>query len=573
MSDDNNITSSAPAKRQRIKLASEKNQEEFTNKMRDIAIKEKEKNVENAAIGAGVSYMNLEKFPIAPEAISMIDKNIAAEIKALCFYFVNKEIRVGAVDPTNPKLLEIIQDLESGGYGQVKLFLISEHSFECGFKLYAAVPEIREVKMGVKIEGEDLEKFKAKFRDIKELAQKIHTISMTDLITFLIATAVDARASDIHIEAEEADVKIRFRIDGILYDIVSLSRETWPKIISRVKLLSRLKLNVTDQPQDGRFEIYSAKDKMDVRVSTIPTQYGESVVMRILMSTAVGISFEALGLRGKAFADLEKEIKRPNGMIITTGPTGSGKTTTLYSILLKLNDPGVKIITLEDPIEYQLKGINQSQVDTGRGQTFATSLRSVVRQDPDIVMVGELRDIETSETAIQASLTGHLVLSTIHTNSAAGTIPRFLSMGVKPFLLAPALNVMIGQRLVRRICEKCKEEVEIDNRTMSEVTKLLSTVTPESGEAHRLKDLDKLKFYHGRGCEECQGLGYRGRIGIYEIMAMNEEIEKLILTGEVSEYQMQEIAVKNGMITMVQDGLLKAIDGLTTVDEVFRVAD
>jgi len=396
---------------------------------------------------------------------------------------------------------------------------------------------------------------------------------MTDLITFLIATAVDARASDIHIEAEEADVKIRFRIDGILYDIVSLSRETWPKIISRVKLLSRLKLNVTDQPQDGRFEIYSAKDKMDVRVSTIPTQYGESVVMRILMSTAVGISFEALGLRGKAFADLEKEIKRPNGMIITTGPTGSGKTTTLYSILLKLNDPGVKIITLEDPIEYQLKGINQSQVDTGRGQTFATSLRSVVRQDPDIVMVGELRDIETSETAIQASLTGHLVLSTIHTNSAAGTIPRFLSMGVKPFLLAPALNVMIGQRLVRRICEKCKEEVEIDNRTMSEVTKLLSTVTPESGEAHRLKDLDKLKFYHGRGCEECQGLGYRGRIGIYEIMAMNEEIEKLILTGEVSEYQMQEIAVKNGMITMVQDGLLKAIDGLTTVDEVFRVAD
>jgi type II secretory ATPase GspE/PulE/Tfp pilus assembly ATPase PilB-like protein len=255
-------------------------------------------------------------------------------------------------------------------------------------------------------------------------------------------------------------------------------------------------------------------------------------------------------------------------MIITTGPTGSGKTTTLYAILKKLNNPETKIITIEDPIEYQLKGVNQSQ--TNENYTFAQGLRSIVRQDPDIIMVGEIRDLETAEIAIQAALTGHLVLSTIHTNDAAGTVPRFLSMGTKPFLLAPAMNVMIGQRLVRKICNECKEEIKLDQEVFSRLKAALANLSKE--ELGKI-DLDNAKFYHGKGCEVCQGIGYKGRIGIYEIMSLTDEIEKLILSGNASEFDMRDAAARAGMITMVQDGLLKAIDGITSVDEVFRVAE
>jgi type II secretory ATPase GspE/PulE/Tfp pilus assembly ATPase PilB-like protein len=255
-------------------------------------------------------------------------------------------------------------------------------------------------------------------------------------------------------------------------------------------------------------------------------------------------------------------------MIITTGPTGSGKTTTLYAVLRKLNNPQTKIITIEDPIEYQLSGVNQSQ--TSKNYTFAEGLRSIVRQDPDIVMVGEIRDLETAEIAIQAALTGHLVLSTIHTNDAAGTVPRFLSMGAKPYLLAPALNAMIGQRLVRKICQKCKHEVKLEDEVLKRVKDLLSELLEED---KKKVDFDNLKFYKGDGCEACQGIGYKGRIGIYEVLTMNQEIEKLILSGQASEYDMRDNAKKNGMITMVQDGLLKALDGITSVEEIFRVSE
>ncbi len=292
--------------------------------------------------------------------------------------------------------------------------------------------------------------------------------------------------------------------------------------------------------------------------------------MRLLRGSSVGLEFESLGLRGKAFEDLKRETERPNGMIISTGPTGSGKTTTLYAVLNKLNDKETKIITLEDPVEYRLAGISQSQIDTSRDYTFAKGLRSILRQDPDIVMVGEIRDMETAEIAIQAALTGHLVISTIHTNSAAGAIPRFLSMGAKPFLLAPALNAVVGQRLVRRIHDGCKEEIRLDETTLARVKEVLSQIPANSGQQ---KDFGTLRFYHGKGCNDCYHLGYKGRVGIYEVMSMNKEIEGKILAGEISEYTIQEIAVKNGMVTMVQDGLLKALDGITTVEEVFQAAE
>jgi len=291
----------------------------------------------------------------------------------------------------------------------------------------------------------------------------------------------------------------------------------------------------------------------------------------LLRPKSIALEFENLGVRGLAQERLNAEIAKPNGMIVTTGPTGSGKTTTLYAILKKLNEPGVKIITLEDPVEYKMVGINQSQVEHDKGYDFAKGLRAILRQDPDIVMVGEIRDLETAEISIQAALTGHLVVSTIHTNSAAGAIPRFLSMGVKPFLLAPALNALIGQRLVRRLCEKCKIPAVLTPAQLVQVKATLSAIPPT---ANVKVDLNNLKFMGpGKGCETCNGMSYKGRVGIYEIFSMSKDIEAAILESTVSEYKIQELAVKEGMITMAQDGLLKALDGLTSVDEVLEAAN
>ncbi|OGM01495.1 hypothetical protein A2480_04365 [Candidatus Uhrbacteria bacterium RIFOXYC2_FULL_47_19] len=433
------------------------------------------------------------------------------------------------------------------------------------------MPETKKIVKGVEISQEEIERFRQQLTSLKDLDALVQKVSVTDFVALVIAAALDSDSSDIHIEAGEQEVVVRLRIDGVLQQVASVSKEMWPRIVNRFKLVSALKINITSAPQDGRFTIFISQDqKIDVRVSTLPTAYGESIVMRLLKPSTIGLSFEDLGVRGKAFEDLKRESERPNGMIITTGPTGSGKTTTLYAILKKLNDEQTKIITLEDPIEYKLKGISQSGIDRSKDYTFAKGLESILRQDPDIIMVGELRDLETAEVAIQAALTGHLVVSTIHTNSAAGAIPRFLSMGVKPFLLAPALNAIIGQRLVRRICDKCKTEDTLDAALLERVQTLLSKLPPDSG--YKI-DLNALKFWRGRGCEACNNSGYHGRVGIYEIFAMSPEIEKVILSGKVSEYDMQDIAISQGMITMAQDGLLKALNGLTSVEEVFSAAE
>ncbi len=368
-------------------------------------------------------------------------------------------------------------------------------------------------------------------------------------------------------------MKFRFRIDGLLRDAASLPRETWKQIISRLKLLAGVKINVEDVPQDGRITIYLTQEKIDIRVSFLPTAFGESVVMRLLRPKAIALEFDNLGIRGRALEQLQEQIEKPNGMIITTGPTGSGKTTTLYAVLKKLNSPEVKIITLEDPVEYKLEGINQSQIDHGKKYDFSSGLRSILRQDPDVVMVGEIRDLETADIAIQAALTGHLVVSTIHTNSAAGSIPRFLSMGVKPFLLSPALNAVIGQRLVRRLCKECKIPLELSLSQRKQVTAILKSISPA---ANTKVDLDKLTFFgpgKKEGCSVCGGFGYKGRVGIYEIFTITPTIESMILKGTSTESEIGDQAAKEGMITMAQDGLLKALDGLTSAEEVLAVAN
>jgi type IV pilus assembly protein PilB len=557
--------------------------QQLERKMQEINIKQNEKIVEAQAQSLNLSYIDLKNFPISPEALIIIDPNEAQNLGALCFYKTDKDIRIGATNPQNPEIAELAKKTkEKFPQTNVVVYMISAYSFTKAFKLYDALPKIKKIVNGVEITKEDIKEFGGdSFKNFTDLQKKIKNVSMTKIINLIIAASLSMRSSDIHIEAEEQNIIIRYRIDGILHEVAHITMDAWTKIIARIKILSGLKINVTNRPQDGRFTIFLDKDRVDVRVSTIPTAYGESIVMRLLKSSATSLNFEDLGIEGKAFEDLKKEVQRPNGMIVTTGPTGSGKTTTLYAILNKLNNEETKIITLEDPIEYKLKGINQSQIahegsgkaeagSSKQGYSFADGLRSILRQDPDVIMVGEIRDLETSETAINAALTGHLVISTIHTNSAAAAIPRFLAMGVKAFLLAPALNAVMGQRLCRRVCPDCKEEITLDDEQLKRTKKILSEI-PESSE--QKINLENLKFFKGKGCDTCQGLGYKGRIGIYEILIMGESVEKIILSEKVSEYEMSEIAKKQGMVTMVQDGLLKAAKGITTVDEVFRVSE
>lgn len=547
-------------------------QEKLEEKMEQIKLNQLEDLTKKEAEKKGIPYVNLSGFPIAPEALALISREEANEKRVVCFIHLGDELRFATTKPS-PHVQEIVDRISKQQFGHGELYYISEASFRQAEMLYDSLPEIREVIYGYRIEEKDLEKFAKEIHDFRDLQTRITQVSTTDMVTLIIGAAMTSDASDIHVEAEEDDVKVRFRLDGMLQDVATLNRDSWKQVISRLKLLAGVKINITDVPQDGRITIYLTEEKMDIRVSFLPTAYGESVVMRLLRPKSIMLEFENLGLRGKALEHLRAEVEKPNGMIITTGPTGSGKTTTLYAVLQRLNKAEVKIITLEDPIEYKLKGINQSQIQHDKGYTFAMGLRSILRQDPDIVMVGEIRDLETAEIAIQAALTGHLVVSTIHTNSAAGAIPRFISMGVKAFLLAPALNAIIGQRLVRKLCKDCKVPAVLSPKELEQVKHELSRIPPN---ADMHPDLEKLAFFEPpkspHTCTTCNGLGYKGRLGIYEIFVMNKEVEEAILAEQVSASHIEELATKQGMITMVQDGLLKALDGITSINEVLRVS-
>lgn len=539
----------------------------FNSKMKQIIIKEKEELTQAAAQSLGLPYIDLSKFPVSSEALRVVPEELVLEKGLVCFFASPDELRFACLAKSK-EIDDLIYDFAESHHASTKLYLISEISLERVVKLYHNLPIVKPVTKEINITDEEINNFSENINNIQSLQEKFVNVTVSDILTLMIAAALKINSSDIHVEAEESGIAVRYRIDGILHDVATLPKEQWKRFVSRIKLLAALKINVNDKPQDGRVTLRLESGSLDVRVSTLPTIHGESVVMRILHSGNKGVTFDELGLRGSAYDRLKRETERPNGMIITTGPTGSGKTTTLYSILRTLNKPGVKIITLEDPIEIKMDGINQSQVDATKDYTFAKGLRSILRQDPDICMVGEIRDLESAEIAIQAALTGHLMLSTIHTNSASGVIPRFLSMGVKPFLLAPSLNAVIGQRLVRKICQNCVVDDVLDQENLDRAKKILSNLIEEE---KKNVDLENLHFYKGKGCEKCSGLGYKGRIGIYEIFTMNKEVEKIILSGQVSEYTIQELIIKDGMVTMAQDGLLKALEKITSIDEVLRV--
>jgi type IV pilus assembly protein PilB len=417
-------------------------------------------------------------------------------------------------------------------------------------------------KKDPKAEEEKRHSHRASIEELKkELAGNVNQISVIRLVDSLVGAAYEARASDIHIDPAGTEIRVRFRIDGVLHDSFTFPKDLQSEMITRIKILSGLRTDEHQAAQDGRFKVEIAgHGGLDVRVSIAPTYYGENCVMRLLAEQSQGLTLESLGYSKGNMEKLERAIKRPYGMILATGPTGSGKTTSLYAILKRLNTKEVSIITVEDPIEYSIQGIDQVQVNARTGLTFAQGLRFILRQDPNIIMVGEIRDGETASIAVNAAMTGHLVLSTLHTNDSATTLPRLLDMGIEPFLITSTINIAIGQRLVRTICTECKVEKEL---TPTEKESLKDTIPAELLNAEQT-------FYVGVGCKKCDKSGYQGRIGIHEILEITEPIRELIMK-RANATEIRDAAIKNGMVPMLADGFEKARAGLTTIEEVLRV--
>jgi type II secretory ATPase GspE/PulE/Tfp pilus assembly ATPase PilB-like protein len=417
-----------------------------------------------------------------------------------------------------------------------------------------------------------IEEVKTDVKNIGDFKKKIEAgtyENVTELLDIILFSSIILDASDVHLEPQETDARLRIRLDGILQDVVFFDQTTYNHLISRLKLLSHLKLNITDKPQDGRFSIESEDSLIEIRTSSLPAEYGESIVMRILNPKNL-ISLEELGLREDLLKTFQKEIDKPNGMIIVTGPTGSGKTTTLYAFLKKIQNPEIKIITIEDPIEYHLKGISQTQVSPEKGYTFADGLKSIVRQDPDVILVGEMRDLETAKIGLQAALTGHLVLSTLHTNDAAGTIPRLVDLGAEGSSVASALKMAVAQRLVRKVCKKCSVPAKPTADEIKEIKDGLKNL-PKSAKMPDLEKITLQKIKEG-GCETCNFTGYKGRQGLFEAFLVDSEMEKFILTNPPVS-SVRDLAIKKGMVTMYQSGLLDAVAGKTTLEEVKRVVE
>jgi len=539
----------------------DKNQE-LEEKLHGINLYEQEREAFIASRALGLPYLNLKETPISKEAMALISEKEAREAKILAFYRVKDMVRVAAVDPTSRKSEKVLEKLEKKTGYKISLSIVSRPSFKYALKYYK---QIIKPARGQKVEltAEALQAAQKQIKNLADLKRKIQKVSATEVVNVILAGAVMVSASDIHIEPEENDIKLRYRLDGILHDVANLDKNIYKRLLSRIKLVANLKINITDVPQDGRLTVKLKGKDIDLRISVLPTGYGESVVMRLLGTGATELDVTKLGFRERERNLLLDLVKKPTGLILTTGPTGSGKTTTLYACLNQINSPEVKIITLEHPIEYRLEGIQQTPIDPAKDMTFAKGLRAILRQDPDVVMVGEIRDVETAEIAAQAALTGHLVFSTLHTNDASGAIPRLLNMGLRPHTVAPALTGVIGQRLVRRLCPDCKQSY----KPIAEEIKKLKDELGKDFPKTAIKKLYKVK---AKGCAKCGNIGYKGRIGIYEIIEMTKELQDLI-NKRASSLDILKLAVSQGMITMRQDGLLKAIEGMTSVEEVERV--
>ena len=537
--------------------------------------KEEEELASTLSRRHGIPYLDLSTHPINIDALRVIKEQDARAAELAVFNATDKRIDVAVLSPQNGQTVEAIEDLKRRGYIP-EIFMVSHQSLEKVWERYKDLSYSFETKSGaLDISNEEvleMTKKVASLADVKKLIEEVLSMKrayrISKILEIILAGAISLKASDVHLEPEEKNLRLRYRLDGVLTDILHFDSETFELLLSRIKLISELRLNVREKAQDGRFSIKLAETEIEVRTSLLPGPYGESVVLRVLNPDTIAVELEVLGIHPRLLGVLKKEIRKPNGMILTTGPTGSGKTTTLYAFLKKIDTPDIKVVTIEDPIEYHIEGIVQTQAEAEKGYSFAEGLRSALRQDPDVIMVGEIRDDETAAVAVNAALTGHLVLSTLHTNNAAGSFPRLLDLGVNPKVISSALNVAIAQRLVRTLCQACKKEIPLEGRNKEVVLKVLREIT----DPIYLYGIQKEHLWTAVGCPECSGLGFKGRIGIFEAILVNDKIEKAVLINP-SERDIREAARSQKFLTLAEDGVLKVLSGVTALEELDRVVD
>ncbi|HZE86882.1 MAG TPA: ATPase, T2SS/T4P/T4SS family [Methylomirabilota bacterium] len=506
----------------------------------------------------GIPYISLSAISFSPQALGFLPRSVVDRFSLIPFLYDDKT-KTLSIAMSNPVDIDALAFVRQKTGLIIKAFAASPTDVKNAINQQYRQELVGEVGEAIK---ENEEMSQKKTVDSTQIAQIIQEAPIAKIVSTILEYAVNSRASDVHIEPEEDRVRVRYRIDGILYDKLSLPRNVQDSLNSRIKILAELKIDEHRIPQDGRFNFKVGQNEVDLRVSTIPTVKGEKIVLRLLRKSGGIPTLQDLGMNGTALKSLENAILRPHGVILVCGPTGSGKTTTLYAVLSRLNTTRVNIASLEDPVEYEIAGVNQVQINPAVGLTFSSGLRAFLRQDPNIILVGEIRDKETTDLSVQAALTGHLVFSTLHTSDAAGALPRLIDLGAEPFLLASTVNAIVGQRIVRRICPHCKQTYVPPQPLIAEIKQAL-------GKLYIAKN--DMNLFRGKGCSECGNLGYLGRIGIYEVLYVSEKIARLILERADSVTIAKE-AFTEGMITMKQDGYLKVLAGETTIEEVLRVA-
>ncbi len=548
----------------------DKNEEALEQKLQSIKSKRGEDESAKLAQQYGLTFSPLKAFPIDNDALALIDEDKARASKLAIVSRTGKTLVVAIIDPDDAGTKEELSSLKKLGY-VTNIIVTTPESLQNVWSRYASMPSKKPTyEIGaVEMTEAKLDEIYSQVKDLSDLKSRLTNISTTELLETILAGALKVQASDVHIEPERGEARLRYRLDGVLNDVSGIGSKLYAQILSRIKVLSKMRLNVHRAAQDGRFTIKQKAIDIEVRVSVLPSEFGEALVMRILDPRVIKPNLEDLGMRRDLLELVKSQLKRSTGSILTTGPTGSGKTTTLYAFVQYLNSVETKIVTIEDPIEYHIPGASQTQIDPAKGYTFANGLRAIVRQDPDVILVGEIRDKETAEIALHAALTGHLVFSTIHTNNAAGTIPRLLDLDIKPAVIAPAINMAMGQRLLRKLCNNCKVKKKVDAAVLK---KLKESLDPIKDRIKFPELTDSTEIFEAGKCEECNNSGYKGRIGVYEAFVISKEMEKLILKSPaVSE--IEELAVKEGMITMLQDAHLKLIEGTTSLEEIERVIE
>ncbi len=549
------------------KTSQNQREEELEKKLGQIHARSSEDTYQAQAQQLGIPYSDLLSAPIDTGALALIPEEVSHAESLAAILKNGTDLTIATTHPEKVASSQTIKDLESRGF-KIHVIMTSPSGLAHVWDRYENLRHVDTFEVGsINIKEEDIAELQNKISSIKDLQQQVVSVSVTKLLEILLAGALKIGASDIHFEPTPEHTRLRYRIDGVLEDVTTVETDSYEKLLNRIKVLSHLKLNIRKAPQDGRFTIREGGVDIEVRVSILPSEFGETIVMRLLDPRSIKGKLEDLGMRTDFLDMIKEQLKKPTGALLTTGPTGSGKTTTLYAFINYLNSSEEKIITIEDPIEYHVTGISQTQVDPSKGYTFADGLRSIVRQDPDIILVGEIRDNETADIALNAALTGHLVLSTIHTNDAAGTIPRLIDLKVQPQIIAPAIRLAMAQRLLRRLCENCKTKEAVGPERLSKIQDDLGPVADKFSVPALTESTE---IFEPVGCETCNNTGYKGRIGVYEAFHITPEMEKLIMTNPAPS-AVGELAVQQGMVTMRQDAFLKLLDGITSFDEIQRI--